>query len=135
VLNVEANYVIPRSFAKNLSLGTALTVETGVPLTTLAAQQIYGNAGEVPIFGRGDLGTSPTTGTIDAHLEYPIKFGEKKQLKLQFDAFNIANTKRPILTTQHVDLSFQVLNQDFTDHIPLSFVPPFSARASVLFTF
>ncbi len=135
VLNVETSYVIPSSFVKNLTLGTALNVQTGIPLTTLAAQFIYNQPGEAPLFGRGDLGRSPTTGTIDAHLEYPIHITEGKQLKLQFDAFNIANTKRPILTTQQVDLSFGVLNQDFINKVPLSFVPPFSARAAIMFTF
>ena len=135
VLNVETSYIIPRGFAKNLVLGTAVNVASGIPLTTLAAQQVYGTPGEVPLFGRGDLGRSATTGTVDAHIEYPIKFGENKQLKFQFDAFNIANTKRSILSTQEVDLSFGQLNQDFTDHIPLTFVPPFSSRAAVMFTF
>ncbi|HKR29526.1 MAG TPA: carboxypeptidase regulatory-like domain-containing protein [Terriglobales bacterium] len=135
VLNILPSYTISEGFAKNLELGTAVSVLSGVPLTTLAAQEIYGNAGEVPLHGRGDLGRSPVTGTVGAHLMYPIKFGETKQLKLTFDAFNIANTKRFIRSTQDVDLSFQVLNQDFNNHIPLSFVPPFSARFSVLFTF
>jgi hypothetical protein len=135
VLNIFPSYTIASSFAKNLELGTAVTVESGVPLTTLAAQEIYGNAGEVPLFGRGDLGRSPVTGTVGAHLMYPIKFGESKQLKLELDAFNIANTKRFIRTTQDVDLSFQVVNADFANKIPLSFVPPFSARFAVLFSF
>jgi Carboxypeptidase regulatory-like domain len=135
VLNVFPSYTIPGGFAKNLVLGAAVSVQSGIPLTTLAAQEIYGNAGEVPLHGRGDLGFSPVTGTVSAHLEYPVKFGESKQLKFQFDAFNIANTKRQILSTEFVDLSFGVPNVDFANHVPLTFVAPFSARASVAFTF
>jgi hypothetical protein len=135
VLNVAPSYVIPSSRVKGLVLGANLNVESGIPWTTLAAQQAYGNPGEVPLFGRGDLGTSPVTGTIDAHLEYPLRISEGKQVKFQFDAFNIANTKRVIQTTQQVDLGFQQLNADFTNKIPLSFVPPFSARAAIMFTF
>jgi hypothetical protein len=135
VLNVEPSYVVPSSKVKGLVLGANLSVQSGIPWTTLAAQQAYGNPGEVPLFGRGDLGRSPVTGTIDAHLEYPIRLGEGKQVKLQFDAFNIANTKRVIETTQQVDLGFQQLNADFTNKVPLSFVPPFSARMAVMFTF
>ena len=41
-------------------LGGGLTMQSGVPLTTLAAQQAYQNPGEVPIFGRGDLGRAPS---------------------------------------------------------------------------
>jgi hypothetical protein len=137
VLNVLPAYTIPSGFAKNLVLGSGVTVLSGVPLTTLAAQQIYGNAGEVPLFGRGNLGRTPVTGTVSAHLEYPFKFGEdqNKQLKFSFDAFNIANTKRFYRSTQEVDLGFGIPNQDYSSHIPLNFVAPFTARFSLLFTF
>jgi Carboxypeptidase regulatory-like domain len=135
VLNIFPSYTIAGGFAKGLTLGTGVNIESGVPLTSLAAQEIYGNAGEVPIHGRGDLGRSPVTGTVSAHLEYPINLGESKQLKLGFDAFNIANTRRSVLSTQAVDLGFQVKNQDYYNHIPLTFVAPFSAQMSVAFTF
>jgi hypothetical protein len=135
VLNVEPSYTVANGFAKNLVLGAGLNVLSGIPLTTLYAQQIYGNAGEVPVNGRGDLGRSPVIGTVDAHAEYPWKFGESRELKFGFDAFNLANSKRSILTTQQADLAFGILNQDFFDHVPLTFNPPFSARFSVLFTF
>jgi hypothetical protein len=135
VLNVLPSYTIANGFAKNLVLGAGVNIESGVPLTTLAAQEVYGNAGEVPIHGRGDLGRSPVIGTVDAHLEYPIRLTESKQLRFEFDAFNIANTRRSVLSTQDVDLGFAVVNQDFTNHVPLTFAPPFSARASVAFTF
>jgi hypothetical protein len=106
----------------------------------LAAQQIYGNPGEVPLNGRGDLGRSPVTGTVSTHVEYPLKLaklGESKQLKFGFDAFNIGNMKRTIQTTQTVDHSFGVPDQDGpqANRIPLTFAAPFSARASVAFTF
>ena len=135
VLNVLPSYTIPKGFVKNLVLGAGINVQSGIPLTTLAAQEIYGNAGEVPIHGRGDLGRSPVIGTVDAHLEYPIKFTESKQLKLSFDAFNIANTRRSVLSTQDVDLAFQVPNLDYSNHVPITFNPPFSARLSAAFTF
>jgi len=135
VLHVLPSYTIPRGFVKNMVLGAGVNVQSGTPLTTLAAQEIYGNAGEVPINGRGDLGRTPVIGTVDAHLEYPIKFTESKQLKLSFDAFNIANTRRTILSTQSVDLGFATPNLDFNNHVPLVFQPPFSARLSAAFTF
>ena len=135
VLNVEPSYTIPTGFAKSLVLGAAVNIESGVPLTTLAAQQIYGNPGEVPLYGRGNLGFSPATGTVSAHMEYPWKFSEEKQLKFEFDAFNIADTKRSILSEQEVDLSFGQPNADFANHIPLTFVAPFSARFAVIFSF
>ena len=57
----------------------------------------------------------------------------EKQLKFEFDAFNIADTKRSILSEQEVDLSFGQPNADFANHIPLTFVAPFSARFAVIF--
>jgi hypothetical protein len=137
VLNVFPSYTIPSGLVKNLTMGVGVNVESGIPWTTLAAQQIYGNPGEVPLNGRGDLGRSPVTGTVSTHLEYPFKLGESKQLKFGFDAFNIGNMRRTIQTTQFVDLSFGIPNQDGpqADRIPLTFAAPFSARASVAFTF
>src|SRR6184192_1288743 len=89
VLNVHSTYVVPNGRMKGLVLGSGLTVQSGVPLTTLIAQQAYQNAGEVPYFGRGDLGRSPVTGLVDAHVEYPWKLTERMHLKFGFDVFNI----------------------------------------------
>ena len=65
----------------HLVLGSGLRIQTGLPLTTLYAQFAYQNAGEVPWFGRGNLGRAPTTAGIDAHLEYPWKFNDRVSLK------------------------------------------------------
>ena len=135
VVNVYTTYILDRSFAKGLVLGSGLRVQSGVPLTTIAAQQAYDNSGEVPIFGRGDLGRAPVTGTVDVHIEYPWKITEKMRLRLAFDAFNIANTKRSTLLNQNVDLAFGVLNSDFTKPLTTFFVPPFQSRASIKLQF
>lgn len=141
VVNVYPTYILDRSFVKGLVLGAGLRIQTGVPLTTLAAQQAYQNPGEVPIFGRGDLGRSPVTGTVDAHIEYPWKLSERFSLKLGFDAFNIANTKRQTLVNQNVDQGFGIPNGDFgkpagsTGQHNYFFVPPFSSRFSLRLVF
>ena len=116
-----------------MTFGGSLTVESGVPLTTLVAQEAYQNPGEVPLFGRGDLGFGPVTGTVGAHVEYPFHFGERYNLKLGVDLFNIGNTKRNILVQQWDDLSFGVPNVDFGK--PLTFISPFAARVSAMFEF
>ena len=146
VLNVYTTYILDRSRLKGLVLGSGVRVQTGVPLTTLAAQSAYGNQGEVPIFGRGDLGRAPVTGTVDAHVEYPWRLTEKKSLHIGVDLLNIANTKRSLLANQFVDLSFGVPSTDFkkpgngTTHgypntLVGGFVAPFSARIMVTFQF
>jgi hypothetical protein len=146
VLNIYPTYILDRSPLKGLVITPGIKIQSGVPLTTLAAQSNYLNAGEVPVFGRGDLGRLPMTGTVDAHVEYPWKISETKSLNLAVDFLNIANTKRPLSINQFVDLSYQNLNVDFKkpgngipdnliEGLTGAFVNPFSMRIGVLFKF
>jgi len=141
VINIFPVYVLDHSRLKGMVFGGGLRVQTGLPLTTLVAQQAYQNAGEVPLFGRGDLGRAPTTAGIDAHLEYPWKFNDRVSLKFGFDAFNIANRKTKTLIDQNPDQGFGVPNQDFK--LPFAttrmnnyfFQQPFSSRVSLRLVF
>jgi len=139
VLNMHSTYVLPNGKLKGLVLGTGLTVQSGVPLTTLVAQQAYQNPGEVPFFGRGDLGRAPVTGTIDGHIEYPWRLTERLHLKFGFDAFNIANTKRQTTVQQFFDQGFGLPNADFGKPVSTlvnpGFIAPFSSRASIKLEF
>ncbi|HXY00388.1 MAG TPA: carboxypeptidase regulatory-like domain-containing protein [Candidatus Limnocylindrales bacterium] len=146
VVNVYATYVLDRTKMKGLTLGSGVRIQTGVPLTTLYAQYAYQNPGEVPLFGRGDLGRAPTTGTVDAHAEYPWKLTEKLSLKFGFDAFNIANSKRTTLIDEFGDLGFGVQNLDFKKPGGMltftpgpvqghAFVNPFNSRFSLKLVF
>jgi Carboxypeptidase regulatory-like domain len=136
VINVYTTYVLDRSFAKGLELGSGLRIQSGVPLTTLAAQEYYVNSGEVPLFGRGDLGRTPVTGTVDAHIMYPWKISERMTLKFGFDAFNIGNTKRETLENQNVDLQFGVTpNLNFMKPVGTFFVAPFESRGTIRLEF
>jgi hypothetical protein len=141
VINVYPVYVLDHSRLKGMVFGGGLRIQTGLPLTTLVAQQAYQNAGEVPLFGRGDLGRAPTTAGVDAHLEYPWKFNDRISLKFGFDAFNIANRKSKTLIDQNADQGFGVNNQDFK--LPFAttgmnnyfFQQPFSSRLSLRLVF
>jgi hypothetical protein len=141
VVNVNAFYVLDHSRLKGLVIGSGLRVQTGLPLTTLYAQFAYQNAGEVPWFGRGDLGRAPTTGTVDAQIEYPWKINDRLSLKFGFSAFNIANRKSKTLIDQNGDQGFGVPNQDFK--LPFAttgmnnyfFQQPFSSRLSLRLVF
>jgi hypothetical protein len=141
VVNVYSTYVLDHSRLKGMVFGGGLRLQSGVPLTTLVAQQAYQNPGEVPLFGRGDLGRAPVIGTVDAHIEYPWKLGERCTLKLGFDAFNIGNTKRSTLINQNDDQGFGVPNSDFQKPFGVTgltgyfFQQPFSSRFSVRFVF
>jgi hypothetical protein len=141
VVNTYVTYVLDHSFAKGMVFGGGVRLQSGLPLTTLVAQQAYQNAGEVPINGRGDLGRAPFVGTVDAHVEYPWKINERLSLKFGFDAFNIANVRRQTLENQNDDQGFQVPNPDFQKPFATVglnnyfFTQPFSSRFSVRLVF
>jgi hypothetical protein len=147
VLNAHSTYVVPNGKLKGFVIGGGVSVLSGNPLSTLVAQQAYVQPGEVPIFGRGDLGRSPVTGSVDAHLEYPFKITERMQLKVAFDLFNIVDSTRQTTVQQFYDLDFGLKNNDFgkavtnnglaypAGFVNQGFVNPFSSRLSVLLTF
>jgi hypothetical protein len=144
VFNAFFSYTFPNHFTKGLTVGTALRVQSGTPLSILADHPAYGNAGEVPVGGRGALGASPTTGQVDLKLDYPWKLGERYALHFGIDMFNLANASRAVIIDQARDLSFQPAgsNADFlkagqtngTGSIP-AYQDPFSARFTVKLQF
>jgi len=139
--NAHSTYVIPSGRLKGFVIGAGASVLSGNPLTALYAQQAYQNPGEVPLFGRGNLGRSPVNGSVDAHLEYPFKLTERMQLKVAFDLFNIVDSTRQTTFNQFGDNGFGIPNTDFQHPVTgatfqnQGFVDPFSSRLSVLLTF
>jgi len=144
--NAHATYIVPNGKLKGFVIGGGATVLSGNPLTTFFAQEPYVNGGEVPQFGRGDLGRAQVTGSVDAHLEYPFKITERLNLKVAFDLFNIVDSTRQTTLNQDSDLTFGNGNVDFKKpvtnggavspaaFITQGFVEPFSSRLSVLLT-
>jgi Carboxypeptidase regulatory-like domain/TonB dependent receptor-like, beta-barrel len=135
VVNVYTTYVLDRSMFKGMVFGGGVKVSSGVPLTTLVAQQAYQNPGEVPLFGRGDLGNAPVTGSVDAHIEYPWKINDRFTLKFGFDAFNIVDGRRQTLVNQNADQGFGIPNADFQKPFFQFFQLPFQARGSLRLEF
>ena len=139
--NAHSTFVVPNGKLKGFVIGAGVSVLSGNPLSSLYAQQAYQNPGEVPLFGRANLGRSPVTGSVDAHLEYPFKLSERLQLKVAFDVFNIVDSTRQTTINQFGDQGFGIPNTDF-QHPTTSptfqnqgFVDPFNSRFSVLLTF
>jgi len=113
VANGYFSYVFDHGKMKNLTLGTGVTLQTGTPITELAAHPVYLNSGEIPIGGRGALGRTPTTGSVSFHTDYLWGLTERFKLRFGADLFNVANTKRINFVNQNIDLSFLTPNADF----------------------
>jgi hypothetical protein len=79
---------------KAFNFGASWLIQSGTPLTPLAAHPAYGNAGEIPTTPRGSLGTTPVTFPLDLHADYTYKLGETKRIKLLGDFFNVGNQTR-----------------------------------------
>jgi hypothetical protein len=146
IVNIYPTYIFDKTFLKGLVVTPGVKIQSGVPLTTLTAQEAYQDAGEVPQFGRGDLGRAPVTGTVDVHLDYPWRISETKSLHFAIDMLNIADTRRTLLVNENYDLDFEVKNVDFNKpgtsfanaagtQLVQGFVQPFSARFHVSFNF
>jgi len=135
VVNAFLSYTLPESFAKGLTLGTAVRVQTGTPISQFGDHPAYQNSGEVPIGGRGLLGRTLPQGTVDFKAEYPMKIGERSTLHFAVDLFNIADARRINLVDQNRDLSSQPANSNVDFQAPLQFQAPFSARVMAKWEF
>jgi hypothetical protein len=142
ILNNFISYSFSSGFLKNLTLGTGIRIETGVPLNDLRAHPVYQNAGEVPFGGRGALGRTPTTGEGDLHAEYTFKVGEKQAFHFGADLFNVANQKTQLRVDQFQDASLNNTNFDFKRPVgtgslgvPPAYQRPFNARLLVKWIF
>lgn len=111
-------------FPFKLLVGGSFRAQSGIPFNQLVPHVIYGNnegfavprgTAIVPnntitsagfpnvVDSIGDTRT-PTTFNLDLNAYYPIQLGEKKQLRLQVDWFNVFNNQRAI----RLDETFQI---------------------------
>lgn len=140
VVNIYSNYVLSRGMLGDrwkmfdgLNLGVGFHIESGLPMSNLAAHPVYLNAGEIPLGGRGLLGRTPTNLRLDLHADYPFKLNERVKLNIIGDIFNIANTRTLRLINQFSELSFQTPNADFKQ--PTSWYNPISLRLGLKLSF
>jgi outer membrane receptor protein involved in Fe transport len=128
---------------KGLTVGAGMRGQSGVPLSLLGDHPIYLNQGEIPIGGRGAAGRTPSASQLDAHLAYPVPlgthWGEKYNLKLAMDMFNVTNSQFETGRDQFTQIGNgsvgapPPLNADYNR--PTSFQGPFYARGTVAFEF
>ena len=137
VIKVFGNYI----FDMGLNLGVGLTMNSGAPLTALAANPNYGNGGEIPETVRGaGIQTidgfktrTPFEYNTDMHADYAFKFGGQRLVVLA-DIFNLFNLERIRGYDNFDELALGVANPDFGK--PVSEVvsgPQFQAPRQIRF--
>lgn len=124
---------------KNFNFGISANVQTGIPLTPLAAHPAYENAGEIPLQPRGSLGNTPTTFPVDLHVDYTHKVGEKMRIKAVADMFNIGNQTKLTSINTWTELTVGTPNPDYlkpgTNIFSYPYQTPFYARLALRFEF
>jgi carboxypeptidase family protein/TonB-dependent receptor-like protein len=108
------------SFDKGLSLAVGLELESGAPLTALAAHPVYDGGGEIPLTPRGaGFETSdgfrtrtPWTKPVNAEASYALKV-RGRNLRVIADAFNLFNTQTVLEYDTFSELQFGVPDPDF----------------------
>jgi len=116
VIKVFGNY----TFNMGLNLGLGLTMNSGTPLTALAANPNYTNGGEIPETPRGQgfqtvdgfRTRTPFEYNTDAHVDYAFKFGGNRLVVLA-DVFNLFNLQRTVGYDNFDELELGVANPDF----------------------
>jgi outer membrane receptor protein involved in Fe transport len=93
-----------------LMTSASFRAQSGIPFDQLIPHQLYGNnegfkvqrgTAINPITGSN---RTPTIYQLDLGAYYPIQVGENKQLRIQFDWFNVTNAQR----AQREDTTFQI---------------------------
>lgn len=88
-----------------VSVGTWLHALSGTPLSKFLSHPVYGNVGEVPVGGRGTIGTTDVNLQLDLHVEDSYRIKEKYTLRAAFDGFNVTNSQPETGRNQNFDLA------------------------------
>jgi hypothetical protein len=138
VANVLVTYELGKdtpylSKLNGVRVGTWIHALSGTPLSAYESHPVYLNAGEVPVGGRGTLGTTPVNLYADASVSDTFTFLDKYSLKAGFNGYNIFNSQPIIGKNQNLDISPGVANGDYNK--PTSFVTAFRAQFSLVLSF
>jgi len=93
VINMFGSYQLPNK----LTVGLDLRAASGMPITPLGYNQVYGNSGEIVLAPRGSAGRGPWTEQVGVHFDYPIPLGlEGRSLEVALDVLNVFNQQKGI---------------------------------------
>ena len=145
VVNLYGSYAFGQgrfgSTLRGLNLGAGVHVESGVPISEYLAHPVYGNAGEIPIGGRGKEGRTPSYAKLDLHADYPWQLTERMKFVFVADFFNVTNSRPVLLRDQFRESQAGQLNPDFLQPysaatlLRLGYRAPFNMRLGMRFEF
>jgi len=135
-----ANYAFPMG----LGFGAGINMQSGSPLTPLAANPNYSNGGEIPEAPRGSgiqtidgfKTRTPFVRQVDAQASYAVPMGGRRHLTLIADVFNLFNTQTVLMYDQWTQLTGLVPNPDFgapITHVFAEHPPQFQTPRQVRF--
>jgi outer membrane receptor protein involved in Fe transport len=110
-----------RQFAMGLNAGINFVLNSGAPLTAMAANPVYDSAGEIPEGPRGSgmqtengfRTRTPWQSSTDVHIDYGFKFGGQRRLVVLGDVFNLFNQQRVLGYDYYTEIGFQVPDANF----------------------
>jgi outer membrane receptor protein involved in Fe transport len=129
-----------RQFAMGVNVGVAFTIESGAPLTAMAANPLYDSPGEIPETPRGEgfqtidgLKTrTPVQYNFDLHGDYGFHIAGRRLVVLA-DVFNLFNTRRVQAYDYYTEVGFLQENPNFGR--VLAYQTPRSIRFGARFEF
>lgn len=139
--NHQIKFYTTYAFDNGIGIGIVLFASTGRPLTALAAHPVYQNAGEIPEDVRGS-GFETENGfrtradfqtSIDIHVDYRFAVGDRANLILLADFFNLFNQQDVLRYREFTQLTVGVPDPDFGK--ALEYANPLTARFGVRFEF
>lgn len=132
---IVANLGYSYTFDLGLNLGFVGRIQTGTPITSYLAHPVYENAGEVPVYGRGTEGRTPTSYTFDTSVSYTWKIPGTKRQSLTFrgDVFNLFNSQKVTSYDTNVDLGLGASNPNYMK--PITWDTARQVRLGVKYSF
>ncbi len=128
------------TFNNGLNIGLGIVSSSGGPLTTMAANPAYDNAGEIPEGPRGSgvqtadgfKTRSPFSTDMNMHADYVFDMGGNR-FELIADVFNLFDTQTVLDYDYYSDVNFSVDNPDFGNRI--QYQAPRQVRLGLRFRF
>jgi hypothetical protein len=128
-------------FGFGANVGVGFQLESGAPLTAMAANPLYDSAGEIPETPRGQgfeteqgfKKRTPVHTSFDLHGDYGFRLGGVRRLVVLADVFNVLNQQRVTDYDYYTEVAFQQSNPNFGRII--AYQSPRTARFGLRFEF